>query len=289
MIRSPENFAKILDGIAAGLTREQSIATLGGRPATWYTWLKKSVAAEEAGEADSVWYFAWPSAESANYLHHLVRRAAERYWRFHQSFLLRSKFAVKDGKPVYETDDFGVVLFDDFGMPCVEQLVVPELPKQRPWQARREGLLDPRHKRVQPGRPRLNTDGSLREHNPAPPPVVYAPSAIAEYIANSNPKSKRPLTPLEKDLRDHLATGPKNPKPSHPVKIIRDEADDSKRERASQPSNQEGLPTHAADRPAREAAQSKPAINYARGAKAADVDRAGVGAGQPPRGGFKVA
>ena len=98
MIRSPENFAKVLDAIAAGLTREQAMASFGGRASILYTWLKTSIAAEEAAQTDCIWYFAWPSNSTSNYLHHLVRRAAERYWGFHQSFLLRSRFAVKDGK-----------------------------------------------------------------------------------------------------------------------------------------------------------------------------------------------
>jgi hypothetical protein len=291
VIRSPENFAKVLDGIAAGLTREQALATLGGRASILYLWMKKSVAAEEAGDTDSVFYFAWPSDEPANYLHHLVRRATERHWKFHQSFLLRSEFAVKDGKPAYETDDFGAVLFDDFGLPCVEQLVIPELPQQRPWKKRRMRWDGSYTGPLGRGRPRLNADGSLRPSSmgfKTPPIVVNPPSAISEYIQQTNPR--RPMTDLERDLRDRLAAGPKNAKPSHPVKIIRDEADDAKRERASQPSNQEGLPTQAPDRPARETPQPKPTIDYSRGAKAAAaVDRAGVGPGQPPRGGFRVA
>src|ERR1700690_1501901 len=158
MIRSPQNFAKVLDAIAAGLTREQAMATVGGRASILYLWMKKSVAAEEAGDVDSVFYFKWPSDATANYLHHLVRRATERHWAFHRSFLLRSEFAVRDGRPAYELDDFGAVLFDDVGTPCVEQLVIPELPKQRAWKARREGTLGPVHTL---GRPRVSPDGKL--------------------------------------------------------------------------------------------------------------------------------
>ena len=144
-----------------------------------------------------------------------------------------------------QTDDFGAVLFDDVGMPCVEQLVIPELPKQRPWKARREGLLDPRHKRVPPGRPRLNDDDTLREHQSAPP-IVHVPSAVSEYIQATNPR--RPMTDLERDLRDRLAAGPQNPKPNAPVKVIRDQAGDAQHEHINRPSDQTGLPTHAADR-----------------------------------------
>ena len=291
MIRSPANFGKVLDAIAAGLTREQAIATLGGRPGIWYTWQRKSIAAEKSGDTDSIFYFPWPSDSTANYLHHLVRRATERYWGFHQSFLLRSQFAVKDGKPAYAVDDFGAVLFDDVGLPCVEQLVTPELPKQRPWKARRDGLLDPWRKRTPKGRPRLYPEGTAaRDRKPAPPipAPVFTGNALADYVAANAPK--RPMTDLEKDLRDRLAAGPKNPKPTAPVHIVRDQHGDAAQERVSNPSNQEGLPTQMADRPARVTTEARPPQpNYARGAKAAALDCSGVRPGTVPRGGFKVA
>ena len=268
MLRSPQNLKLFLDGLMAGLRVFEASARISGFPShgTPAHWRRQSREAMAAGDTESDFYFSWPSDTAPKYFHEhyaLVkkRRAAMFQSEQWQDFK-RGKFAVVDGRLAFQHGDFGEILLDDLGMPLLAPIekIVPR--ERRMWKARREGWLDPPRSRI--GRPRLNANGTLREHQPAPPPIVHVPSAISEYIASTNPK--RPMTDLERSLREKLEAGPKNPKPSHPVAIIRDAPDDAKQERINRPSDQTGLPTQMADRPAREAPQPKPAVvDYSRG------------------------
>jgi hypothetical protein len=73
------------------------------------------------------------------------------------------------------------------------------------------------------------------------------------------------------------------------VHIERPSADDAARERINDASNQTGLPTSAPDAP-RPAlpAQGRAAPDYSRRPPSGGIDRAGVGYGRPPTGGFRV-
>ena len=287
MLRSPQNLKLFLDGLLAGLRVYEASARISGFPShgTPAHWRRQSRESEAAGDTESDFYFSWPSDTAPRWFHEhyaLVkkRRAAMFESEQWQDFK-RGRFSVVDGRLAFQQGDFGEILLDDFGMPLLAPIekVVPR--ERRMWQARREGRLDPPKSVI--GRPRLNSNGSLREHQPAPPVIVNPPSAIAEYIERTNPR--RPMTPLEQDLRDRLAAVPKNPRPNAPVKVIRDQPEDSAMERRSAPSDQTDLPVsgEAPDHPARVPPQQKPTIiDYSRGNRAR-VDTAGVGAGPDPR------
>ena len=267
----------------AGLRVFEASARISAYPShgTPAHWRRQSREAEAAGDTESDFFFSWPSDAPRDWFHNhyaLVKKRRAAMFKSEQwQDFKRGKFSVVDGRLAFQQGDFGEILLDDLGMPLFAPMekVVPRA--RRMWQARREGRLDPPKSVI--GRPRLNSNGTLREHQPAPPPIVHVPSAVSEYIQSTNPR--RPMTDLERDLRDRLAAGPKNPKPSAPVAVIRDQAGDAQQEHINRPSDQTGLPTQMADRPARETPQQKPTIDYSRGNRAC-VDTAGVGAGPDP-------
>jgi hypothetical protein len=124
---------------------------------------------------------------------------------------------------------------------------------------------------------------SYSGNKPKSPAPIPAGNALTDYI--------KAASPLEKDLRDRaarLADPGRITKPSAMVHIEGRGGVNDPPERISNPSNQEGLPTHADDAPrdARPQPQAQP--DYSR-RTTARVDTGGIGYGSPPRGGFRVA
>jgi hypothetical protein len=101
-----------------------------------------------------------------------------------------------------------------------------------------------------------------------------------------------PMSELRMDLMQKLREARENPnritRPQGHVHIERDQPDDGARERINNPSNQAGLPTHAADAP-----RAAAPVDYSRRTVSAPrpvrVDTGGIGYGAPPKGGHRVA
>jgi hypothetical protein len=265
-IRSPQALRLMLDNIMSGMSWKNAMACVGSRSeSAGWTWKHKSKEAEAAGDTSSVFFLDWPAGSAKQWFHILCDVARDRRGALLATPLLRGEFAIVDGKIAFQTDDFGGIVFDDLGVPEVERVVLVEPPTPRPWKLRREG----------PPRPEL-APSSYSGHKPREVPVpAFVGSALGDYLKANTPKS-RPITELERDLREKLAAGPKNSKPSAPVHIIRDQPGDAQQEHVNQPSNETGLPRTAE---VSRAPASPPA--YARPPR---LDGARV----PPPGGFRV-
>jgi hypothetical protein len=240
---SPEKLRDVLDAIMAGRSWKQAAASVGMTEGGLWTWKKGSRDAEENFEVESTFNLSWPSDQPREFFHHLVERARSRRAMMMDSPLMRGDVIVMDGKVALTADH------DEFGLPIPEGAP----PKTIRRIAQRRELAP----------------SSYSGHKPKPVPV-YTGSALGDYLKANAP------TELERDLREKLAAGPKNAKPSGVVHIIRDQPDDAQRERTNQPSNETGLPRTA--EVSREPAQ-RPA--YARPPR---LDGARV----PPPGGFRV-
>jgi hypothetical protein len=246
---SPEKLRDVLDALMAGRSWKHAAASVGMTEGGLWTWKKGSRDAEENFEVESTFNLSWPSDQPREWFHHLIERARSRRAAMMDSPLMRGDVIVMDGKVALTADH------DEFGLPIPEG--APPKPIRRTAPPRRE--LAP---------------ASYSGHKPKAVPV-YTGSALGDYLKANAPKS-RPMTELERDLREKLKAGPKNGKPSAPVHIIRDQPDDAQREHTNQPSNETGLPRTA--EVSREPA-SPPA--YARPPR---LDGARV----PPPGGFRV-
>jgi hypothetical protein len=269
-VRSPQAFRQLLDAIVGGLSWKDSMAACGSRGArVGWSWKQQSKTAEAAGDESSIFFLDWPAGSQKEWFHNLVDRARERRSALLATPLLRGEFAIVDGRIAFQKDDFGGLVLDDLGVPMVERVAIVEAPltgKHRPNpDAVREAMQPPR--KLAP---------SSLGHKPREVPVpAYVGSALGDYLKENAPKS-RPMTELERELREKLAAGPANPRPNAPVHIIRDQPDDAKQERINRPSDQSGLPQTA--EVSREPA---PRPAYVRPPR---LDGARV----PPPGGFKV-
>jgi hypothetical protein len=261
-IRSPQALRQLLDAIMSGRSWKDAMAGIGARSegAGWQ-WKRNSREAEAAGDTSSIFYLDWPLGSEPDYLHNLLDRARDLRGALLATPLLRGEFAIVDGKIAFERDDFGGIVLDDLGVPVVERVAIVERPTPRPWKLRREG---PPRRELAPS--------SYSSNVPKIPAPIYTGNALSDYLKANAP---RPMTDLERDLREKLKAGPKNSKPNAPVHIIRDEPKDAQRERVNQPSNETGLPRTA--EVSRE--PSRPAY-----VKPKPLDGSRV----PPSGGFRV-
>lgn len=229
-IRSPQAIRLLLDRITAGLSWRDAMVGIGARSegAGWQ-WKRNSRLAEQAGDTSSMFYLDWPLGSEPDYLHNLLDKARDRRGAM-LAKLHDYQFTIVDGKIVFEKDDFGQIVLDEFGLPIAENVVIGEPP------------LKGRH-HPEPVR-RALAPASYSSNKPKIPAPPYVGNALGDYIKASKATTitKQPMTALERDLREKLAAGPKNAKPNAPVHIIRDQTGDAQNERINQPSNETGLP-----------------------------------------------
>lgn len=237
-IASPRNFCALLDNTMAGMSFAVAMLRLGGGEAAGWSWIKKSHAAEKAGETDTtMFYLRWPSDGEYDYLHNHMVRARARRGEMLTTALLTGDVVIEDGKVVFEPGDFGeVVTFDDFGIPIAKR------PALRPV--------------------RVVIPAPQRELSPESYGTV-SPARKAAMAKERKPFKQ--MSELEKDLRAKVAEAQANmpgriTKPNSPVHILGRGGNNDPLERISTPSNQENLPTRMADAPRKQPA----AIDYSR-------------------------
>jgi len=243
-IRSPDALRQLLDFICSGLSWKDSMAGIGARSegAGW-EWKRQSRLAEQAGDTSSIFYLDWPLGSEPDYLHNLLDKARDRRGVIVAALRrIGETGQIVDGRLAFERDDFGGLVLDDHGLPTVERVTIVAPPNKgmhRPNPDEVREAMCPRRE-LKPS----SYSGHKPREVPAP---THVGNALSDYIRGSNMTdiTKQPMTALERDLREKLAAGPKNSKPSAPVHIIRDQADDARHERINQPSNETGLPRTA--------------------------------------------
>jgi hypothetical protein len=270
-IRSPQALRQLLDRIMAGLNWADAMAGCGARSeSAGWTWKHKSKEAQAAGDESSVFFLDWPVGSEKQWFHILCDVARDRRGALLATLKRTGDTCeIVDGRIAYQKDDFGGLVLDDLGVPVVERVAIVEAPLTGKHRPNPDAVYEAQHP------PRKLAPSSLG-HKPREVPVpAYVGSALGDYLKENAPKS-RPMTELERELREKLAAGPANPRPNAPVHIIRDQPDDAKQERINRPSDQTGLPQ--TDEVSREPA---PRPAYVRPPR---LDGARV----PPPGGFKV-
>jgi hypothetical protein len=268
-IRSPQAIRLLLDNIVSGMSWRHAMAGIGARSeAAGWEWKRLSKEAEAAGDTSSIFYLDWPLGSEPDYLHNLLDKARDLRGALLATPLLRGEFAVVDGKPSFQKDDFGQIVLDDFGLPIAENVVLVEPPTPRPWKLRREG---PPRRELAPS--------SYSTNKPKEVPVpAYVGSALGDYLKGSKMTVDKQPSPMREELEAKLAEARANPnrasaKPTHPVQILG--RDREPPENISRPSDQRGLPQTAevSREPSRPAYAKPPRLDGAR---------------VPPPGGFKV-
>jgi hypothetical protein len=255
---SPRNLCALLDNIQAGQNFSTAMLNVGGGESAGWSWVRKSHAAEDAGETDdsTLFYFRWPSDGEKDYLHNHVVKARARRGAMLTSALFTGDVVIRDGKVAFEPDDFGGIALDDNGIP------IPVRPTVRPVRI------------VLPAPQRELSPASFGTVSPARKAKIAVakvppPNALSDYIA----ANKKASSPLRKELEAKLAEARANPnrvtaKPNPslaPVHILGRGGNNDPTERINQPSNQENMPTRMADAP--RDSKKPAAIDYSRKAR----------------------
>jgi hypothetical protein len=214
----------------------------GSGESTGWAWMRKSHAAEKAGDKYGKFFFAWPSYAEPDYLHNLVARARARRGEMLTTALLTGDVVIDDGRVVFEPGDFGEVTYDEFGIPIARR------PTVRPV--------------------RIVTYAPDRELSPASfgTPTKAGRAIMAERAKPIGPYKQ--MSEMEKELREKLKEAQSNPnrptaKPNPtlaPVQILGRGGFNDPQERINQPSNETGLTTRKPDAPRAQPA----AIDYSR-------------------------
>lgn len=249
---SPRNLCAFLDNIQAGQSFATAMMNVGGGESAGWSWVRKSHAAEDAGETDTtLFHFRWPSDGEYGYLHDHVVKARARRGAMLTSTLLTGDVVIRDGKVAFEPDDLGGIALDDNGIP------IPVRPTVRPVRivlpAPQRELSPASFGTVSPERKAKIAAGKVPPSN-----------ALSDYIA----ANKKASSPLRKELEAKLAEARANPnrataKPNPslaPVHILGRGGNNDPAERVNQPSNQSGLPEQMADAPRAQSA----GIDYSR-------------------------
>jgi len=296
-IRSKDNIRKVLDAIMSGASYKRAMELIGGRvESTVFDWAAKSIQAEKDGVTDCDFYLEWAGIE--DFFHRHMPRARTRRGLLLESvmtdFVMHGgeEIVIENGKVCYALNEEYIGVTDDemealYGIP----------PTRIAWERiKRNDAGMPialTRKTSAPATLRIavlqgllpevfgnKVEHTINSHVPvlvvggAPKPLALPPPGAVE-------------SELVRDLRARLAAGPKNPHPSHPVQVMRDNPNDPQ-ERVATSAEDPQVNAGGPLRPAPATAPA-PAPSYAKPKATEPVDRPGIGPGTPPPGGHRVA